>query len=405
VTRSAPLSRIGVLVTAVALAAGVAGCGVLGSGSGQKTLTADFTRTVGLYESSDVRILGVPIGKVSKIEPNGTTVKVTMTYDGKYKIPADAKAVIVAPSIVSDRYVQLTPVYTSGAVMADNKTLPVTDTLVPVELDQIFASLNKLNLALGPKGANKDGALNDLLGVSAKNLKGNGELLNSTLKNFSQLVSTLNGSRDDLFGTVRNLQKFTTTIAQSDTTVREFNRELAGAANQLAGQRTDLATAVKQLSIALGEVASFVKENKQALTANVTDLANVTTVISKNRKALEEFTDTAPGALSNLQLAYNSKAGTLDTREDSAGSLLGSPLAALCPQLSAAGGQAAAACQQLSQTLGGLIPSGGAPPPALPPAPGLPGLPGVPSAALKGAAPAPSSTPDLTLNGLLGGGR
>ncbi len=87
-------------------------------GSHQKTLTADFPRTVSLYEGSDVRVLGVPIGKVDSVTPSGTQVVVTMHYDADVKIPADAKAVIISPSIVGDRFVQLTPAYSGGQVLA-----------------------------------------------------------------------------------------------------------------------------------------------------------------------------------------------------------------------------------------------------------------------------------------------
>ena len=76
-------------------------------GEHQKTLTADFPRTVSLYEGSDLRVLGVPIGKVDSVTPSGTQVVVTMHYDADVQIPADAKAVIISPSIVGDRFVQL----------------------------------------------------------------------------------------------------------------------------------------------------------------------------------------------------------------------------------------------------------------------------------------------------------
>ena len=80
----------------------------------EKTLVADFPRTVSIYQGSDVRVLGVPIGKVDKVEPEGTHVAVTMHYDDKYQLPADAKALIVAPSIVGDRYVEVTPAYSEA---------------------------------------------------------------------------------------------------------------------------------------------------------------------------------------------------------------------------------------------------------------------------------------------------
>jgi phospholipid/cholesterol/gamma-HCH transport system substrate-binding protein len=352
-------------VVGLALLGGAAGCGAFSNDS-RKTLTASFDRTVGLYEASDVRVLGVRIGEVTSITPEGDSVRVEMAYDDKYDIPADARAVVVAPSIVSDRYVQLTPVYQGGPTLDDGAVLSADRTAVPVELDEIYASLDQLNLALGPQGANKDGALSDALKVGAENLDGNGELLNATLKDFATLVSTVDDSRDDLFGTVANLQDFTTTIANSDGTVRAFNRDLAQVAEQLEGEREDLSRAVRELSVALGEVASFVRENEEDLTGTISDLAAVTGVLVEQRSALEEFLDVSPTALSNLQLAYNPSTGTLDTRDNGPAQAEQSPLSIVCVALQAAG-QPLEACEDLADLLQ-IPPGGGAAPAAVSPA-------------------------------------
>ena len=325
--------RLLAAVAGLALIGGTAGCG-LGGGE-QKHLTAHFARTVGLYKHSDVRILGVRVGEVTGIHPEGQTVRVDMTYDAKYKLPKDAKAVVVSPSIVSDRYVQITPIWKSGEALPASYDLPADSTAVPVELDQIYSALDQLNQAVGPNGANRNGALADLLHVSAQNLDGNGKLLNTTLNDLSQAVSTLSTSRADLFKTVDGLQDFTTTLANSDATVRQFNTDLAEVAAQLSGERQSLATAVRELALALGEVATFVRDNKSALTANVKDLASVTSVLVKQKKALEEFLDNSAVALSNLQLAYNPKSGTLDTRDNGPSQL--TPQGFVCSLLQAAG--------------------------------------------------------------------
>ncbi len=335
-------TRLAALLALVSLAA-ASGCGVLGGGS-TKRLSADFDRAIGVYVHSDVRILGVKVGEVTKITPLGTRVRLDMTYDSSYKIPSDAKAVLVAPSIVSDRYVQLTPVWTAGPLLADGAHLEIARTAAPIELDQIYENLDALNQALGPKGANADGALSDLLAVGADNLKGNGTRLNNTLTGLSTAIGTLAENRNDLFATIDNLQQLTATLARNDAVVRAFNADLAVVADQLNGERTDLATAVKQLSSALGEVASFVKDNRDDLTANVADLASVTSVLVKQRRALREFLDVSPTALSNLQLAYNSKSGTLDTRDNSGAQ--GGPAGVLCNLLAFAG-QAPPECSTL----------------------------------------------------------
>ena len=79
-----------------------------------KTVTAHFPRAVSVYDGTEVRILGVPVGEVTAVIPEGNSVRVEMEYDAQYDVPADAKAVIVTPTLVADRFVQLTPVYEGG---------------------------------------------------------------------------------------------------------------------------------------------------------------------------------------------------------------------------------------------------------------------------------------------------
>lgn len=282
----------------------------------QKRYSAVFTGVVGLYEDNDVRILGVKVGHVDKVTPEGDTVRVDMLVDRTIKIPATAQAVIVAPSLVSDRYVQFTPVYTGGTAMSEGTTLPKERTATPLEVDDLYASLNRVSVTLGPNGVNKNGALADLLNTAAKNLDGNGEALHQTVTQLSQMAKTLSGSDDDLFATVDNLQKFTSALASSDDAVNEFNEQAADVTKFLAEEKDDLGEAVRQLGIALGAVQQFIADNRAHLKTNVDKLASVTQVLVDQRAALAEVLDVAPVALSNILNAYNGSSGTLDARAD-----------------------------------------------------------------------------------------
>ena len=277
-------------------------------------VTGEFSRAVGLFPGSDVRILGVQVGEVSEVTPKGDKVEVVFEYDAKYKVPAQAQAAVVAPSLVSDRYVQLFPAYTGGAVMKDDAKISLDRTAVPVELDRISSSLDDLLVALGPTGANKDGALADALDTGAKNLDGQGQKLHDTNRDLSLALQTLSGGRNDLFGTVKNLQTFTSMLATNDAQVRRLNADLASVSTQLDAERDDLAAALKNLAVALSEVSSFVRDNRTSLTTNIGQLASVTGTVAKQRDALAETLTNAPVAISNLQNAYNPKSGTLDTR-------------------------------------------------------------------------------------------
>jgi phospholipid/cholesterol/gamma-HCH transport system substrate-binding protein len=370
---------IGAAVVLLALLAGLVA--VLLPGHGTREGTAYFTRAVGLYKGSDVRVLGVRIGEVRTVTAQGDRVRVDFVYDDTYKVPVNAKAVVIAASVVSDRYVQLTPAYTGGAVLADGGRISLERTAVPVELDRVFSSLNDLDIALGPKGANKDGALSRLLQVGADNLDGEGNAINRTVADLSTALTTLANGKDDLFGTVRNLQEFTTALARSDDQVRSFNTNLASVADQLAAERGELAQVLKNLAVALSEVASFVKENKTNLTTDIKDLADITGTLVKQKNAIGESLEAGPTALSNLQLAYNPSSGTLDTRDNAKQDQ--DPAVFLCELLTSVG-QPKSVCKQIDDILGELE---------------------FPKAGQQGLSSSQSSGPDLTLGGILRSGR
>ena len=315
----------GSLQRGVALAAALVLVAALGwtvlRPAGQYRVTAYFKETVGLYPGSDVRVLGIPIGTIDEVVPLGDKVRVEMSIDDDYDIPADADAVVLAPSLVSDRYVQFSPVYDGGPTMQDGAELSLDRTAIPVELDAVYGALDELSDALGPNGANKNGALSDLVDVGAANLQGNGKALNQTLTGFSQAVKTLAENRDDLFGSLDNLQTFTSALATIDAQVGQFNDNMAAVSDLLAGEREDLKTAVALLSDALGDVAGFVRDNSTLLSTNVNRLADVTLVLVQQRANLAEVLDVAPAALSNLSRAFNPDYGTLDTRDNGVGSL------------------------------------------------------------------------------------
>jgi phospholipid/cholesterol/gamma-HCH transport system substrate-binding protein len=304
----------GVAILAAALVTG--GVLIYQANHPAKQITAYFRATIGVYPGSSVRVLGVTIGKVNTVQPEGTQVKVTMTVDGNVPIPAGARAVVISASVVSDRYVQLTPAYTSGPQLAGGATIPISRTAVPVEVDQIYASLAKLSAALGPNGLNKNGALNDLIRTSAANLAGNGAYLHSMITQFSALSKTLGGSAYNLYATIAYLQQFTSMLKANDGQVRLAEQQLASVSGFLASDRQDLAAALNQLATALGQVQGFIADNRSLLTSNVTKLASITHILVRERASLAETLDVAPLAVDNVVNAYNATTRTLNGRGD-----------------------------------------------------------------------------------------
>jgi phospholipid/cholesterol/gamma-HCH transport system substrate-binding protein len=322
------------VVPAVIVALLLAAAFTMFRGEDTKTLTAHFPRAISVYEGSDVRVLGVPVGTVDSVTPSGTDVVVTMSYDASVMIPAEAKAAIVAPSIVGDR-------------------LEEDRTAVPLELDQIYSSLDDLTVALGPTGANRNGALSDLLETTAENFGGQGATFHQTIQDFSKLSQTLDDNKDELFGSARELEGFIGTLARNDKTVRSFNTSLAQVSTMLSGERQELSASLSNLATALGQVSTFVKDNREILGRNITGLNRVAKVLVKRRGELDQILDSAPLALNNLALTYNPQSGTLDTNAN-IGELVhqieSDPSAVLCGFVSQAD-DTGALCDLIQQTL------------------------------------------------------
>jgi phospholipid/cholesterol/gamma-HCH transport system substrate-binding protein len=285
-----------------------------GTGDGPRRVTAYFDRTVSLYPGSELRVMGVNIGTVKAVVPEGDRVRVSMEYDGEYKLPADAKAAIVTPTLTADRFVQIAPAYTGGPVMEDNAKIDLPDTGTPVELDRIYKSLSDLTQALGPNGANKDGALDTLLTAGTKALRGNGKLGNETLLNLSQAVQTFGDSSGPLFDSVKNMSQLTDTLAANDRLVDGFMGDLTSVSSQLAADRGNLGKALAALARAVGTVRTFVHDNKDMVQKDVRELSRLVGVLARHKDDLNTLARIGALGLDNLTIGFDNKTNTQGSR-------------------------------------------------------------------------------------------
>ncbi|WP_300682079.1 MCE family protein [Nocardioides sp.] len=280
------------------------------------TLTAYFDSTVGLYAGSDVQVLGVPVGKVTHVEANGGNVKVTMNLDPSQPVAADTKAVIIAPTMVSDRFVQLTDPWAqgdgdqlkSGAVINQDRTA------VPVEIDDLYSGLTEMADAMGPNGANKNGALSNLLKVAAANMKGEGSNLNQMVGEFGKASATLSNIDDNFFGTLDNLNTLNTMLVDNDAAVAKVNRQFADVAGYLADDKDDMSAAAKNLSGAMAVLDGFLRDNQGALATSLEKLMPTVKTLRRQQKSLDETVKIAPLLLHNLRDSYNEKYNVIGGR-------------------------------------------------------------------------------------------
>lgn len=274
-------------------------------------VTAYFQNTTGMYVGDRVMILGVEVGRITTIEPDGERVRVEFDYDNEYDVPADAKAAVVAPTLVTGRYIQLAPAYSGGPTLADGEEIPLDRTAVPVEFDEIKKQVVKLSEDAGRTPEHPDGSLNRFVSSTARTLDGTGTALHDSLIHLSDAATILNASGEDLFGTVENLQKFTTALAASDQQIRAFSGELANVSGLLNDNRTELDAVLSSMVTTFQEVTKFIEDNRGALVDNVGQLEEITRLLVDRQDTLMSILHSGPTALSDFYNIYDSDANSL----------------------------------------------------------------------------------------------
>lgn len=269
---------IGSLVVILAIVAGVVGYGVYKKLT-TTTVTAFFPETLALYPGDRITIMGVRVGEIDSIEPSGDEMKVTFHFASKYKVPADATASILNPSLVASRTIQLAPAYSGGPVMKDGAEIPSSRTQVPVEWDDLRDALDTLLTDLGPTKEQPRGPFGEVIESFSMGLEGKGKQFNSTLNSLSDALTTLNSSRGDFFGVVRSLAVFVNALHRSDQQFVALNNNLASFTNNFAKTDREVADALQNLNGLLSTTRQFFDENDEVLIKDINNLAELTNAI------------------------------------------------------------------------------------------------------------------------------
>jgi phospholipid/cholesterol/gamma-HCH transport system substrate-binding protein len=262
-------------------------------------VVAYFENSNGIYVGDDVRILGVPVGRITSIEPQPARVKISFWYDDKYEVPADAKAAILSPTLVTARAIQLTPVYTSGPVMKDDAVIPRERTAVPVEWDQVRQQLEKLAHSLQPTEPGGVSPLGSFINTTADNLRGQGANIRDTVIKLSQAFSALGDHSTDIFSTIKNLAILVSALQDSTNLMRKLNQNLASVTGLLADNPDEVANAVRDLNALVPDVQTFVADNREALGTTSDKLAGVTQALVDSLSDVKQFLHVAPNTLQN----------------------------------------------------------------------------------------------------------
>jgi phospholipid/cholesterol/gamma-HCH transport system substrate-binding protein len=303
---------IGSLVVAIGLIAALVGAQLYKKLT-NNTVVAYFPETNALYVGDKVVIMGIRVGAIDSIQPVGDKMKVTFHYSNKYKVPANAQAAILNPTLVASRSIQLEPPYDGGPVLADNAVIPEDRTQVPVEWDDLRNNITHIINNLGPTKDQKKGPFGDVIESFADGLAGKGKQINTTLDSLSSALTTLDEGRGDFFTVLHSLALFVNALHRDDQQFVALNNDLSQFTDRLTNSDRAAARAIQQTDSLLSTAGSFLAENREVLAHDVNNLGEATTAIMQPepREGLETALHILPNMAANVLAIYEPAHGSL----------------------------------------------------------------------------------------------
>ena len=280
----------------------------------ERMVVGYFDNSNGVFPGDDVRILGVPVGKVEKIEPEPERVKISFWFDDKYKVPADVNAVILSPQLVTGRAIQLTPAYTAGPDVGRRRGDPAGAHRGAGRVGRHPRPTSAAHRTAAAHQAGRREHAGEFVNTAADNLRGQGATIRDTVIKLSQALSALGDHSKDLFATFKNLSTLVSALHDSTDLLAQLNQNLAAVTACWPTTRTRSVRAVEDLNAVVGDLQSFVADNREALGTTSDKLASITTALVESLDDIKQTLHLAPTTFQNFSNIYRAGQGCVHRR-------------------------------------------------------------------------------------------
>lgn len=279
------------------------------------SITAQFESVSGLYVNNPVSVLGMPVGRVARINLTGGYAEVEMVIDKDVKIPVDAQAVTVSTSILTDRHIELTPPYRGGPTLQEHDTIGLSHTKSPIEFDRVLAILDKLSGSLRGDGKGQ-GPVADLVNNSAAIADGNGDRMKSAADALSRAlrITSEDGgalTREQLSTIITNTSSLFEAAAKNDQTLREFGSSVRQLSQIVADEGFGPGTTGHTLNVIIEKAAVIVERNRDNFRQSIQHGNTTLQTMSDYQRETSEFFDLLPLLTDNIYNAVDQNNGAL----------------------------------------------------------------------------------------------
>jgi phospholipid/cholesterol/gamma-HCH transport system substrate-binding protein len=249
---------------------------VIGGGT---TYTAHFTEAAGLNTSSEVRVAGVKVGKVTAVELDRGKVKVSFRVKDVW-IGNASTAAISIQTLLGDKYLAVAPL--GGAAQNPRETIPINRTRAPYDVTQAFGDLSRT------VGRLDTAKVAESLQVISETFKDTPPDVRKALDGMTALSRTISSKDARLVRLLGGSNQLTGTLAEQNTEFEALLKDGNLLLEELRLRREAihrLLVATRELS---GQLVGLVRDNEAQLRPTLTALDRVTRVLQDNQKNLDK---------------------------------------------------------------------------------------------------------------------
>ncbi|MFF0499990.1 MCE family protein [Nocardia aobensis] len=310
--------RIAELALVIVVGAASGGCSNGAMMTDYRSITAYFDNANGLYPGNAVSVLGMRIGRIDAITAHGGGVDIKLSVDRSIRLPADVRAVTVTDSVLTDRHIELSPVYRGGPTLADPATLDREHTRTPIEFDSLLAMADELATSLSGDN-NGNGPVADLLDTGSALTTGNGAQMRTALNNLStalRMGGDGSATRDAITEVVTNLDTLAAAAARNDGTLRDFGSGIHQLSDLLADEQLGTGDTGAKLDEILSQATEILQNHRSTIATLARNSTTITTALSDYNSNLSEFLDVFPLVTDNVYNAIDHNVGALRATVD-----------------------------------------------------------------------------------------
>ena len=251
------------------------------------------SNVTGLLPGDDVRVAGVLVGRVDGVSAKNGVADVTFSVDSDVRLPQNVLFEVRYKNLIGQRYISLVEQQGNSAFLKPGDTIPLKDSVPPLDLDALFNGFKPLFVALTPHD------INQFAGEIISVLQGEGGTVDQLLAHTASLTDAVATRDAEIGAIISNLNTVVGTIAGRGQALGNLVGNLQRFATNLAADRQTLSNSIGAIDDLAASSAKLLHDIRPGLDPDLYYLNNVLGTLVDNKANLDKTLKMLPGLLNH----------------------------------------------------------------------------------------------------------